>query len=357
MMRVRLAICRAARPLLAAWANYMRTAVARRPVENFDTDVVPSPNGSKMKMMLGEEGEEEILVDENGMPIEGEPLTGDAGHIPQHDDIEPEPLDEAWIDQALGSVAIEEVDPPPVEPRNTGPQNGDGTTAALKLYLYKLTRMRPGPICALQSPFLTHYRCTRTVPRRMVLPWSSGVERCLSSVFDKAAPAAADVGVELHSGLRQIEVAQFVPPPELAPFVTQFYHFRCDQKRGPRFPACGFGPHLVFYLQGQGTVCGSKTVRFIMERSGCRFSAPAWRMPNSICRSVGGFRSGAVAAGLCRADRQARNRLCRPYGRRGGNLFGRSHNRNGKAFSRRARAGTLSVAPWLNRYRAFCCHF
>ncbi|HMT41062.1 MAG TPA: PBP1A family penicillin-binding protein [Sphingorhabdus sp.] len=104
----------------AAWATYMRTAVAKRPVENFDTDVTFPERLEDEEMMLGEDGEE-ILVDENGMPIEGEPV-GDAGGIPP-ELTEPEALDEAWIDQALGRGGDEEgaAQPPPT-PRNTGPK-------------------------------------------------------------------------------------------------------------------------------------------------------------------------------------------------------------------------------------------
>lgn len=51
----------------------------------------------------------------------------------------------------------------------------------------------------------------------------------------------------------QIEVAQFVPPPELAPFVTQFYHFRCNQRRVRDAQPAALG-HIVFYLQGKGTL-------------------------------------------------------------------------------------------------------
>jgi len=102
----------------ATWANFMRVAVARRPVENFDTDVTFPERLEDEEMMLGEDGEE-ILVDENGMPIEGMP--GDAGGIPP-EMMEPEPLDEAWIDEALGRSGRdgENRDQPPA--RNSGPK-------------------------------------------------------------------------------------------------------------------------------------------------------------------------------------------------------------------------------------------
>ena len=74
--------------------------------------------------------------------------------------------------------------------------------------------------------------------------------------FDKAkahrnaSAAAARAGLVTPS---QIEVAQFVPPPELAPFVTQFYHFRCNEPRVRDAQPAALG-HIVFYLQGRGTL-------------------------------------------------------------------------------------------------------
>jgi penicillin-binding protein 1A len=81
-----------------AWAMFMRTAVAKRPVEEFDTDVTFPERLEDEEALFGEEGE--ILLDENGNPIEDLP-PGDAGGIPP-EAIEPEALDEEWIDKALG---------------------------------------------------------------------------------------------------------------------------------------------------------------------------------------------------------------------------------------------------------------
>lgn len=92
-----------------AWAAYMRVATAKRPVENFATDVVFPERLEGEEMMLGENGEE-ILVDENGNPIEEEQPTEQAtipGEI-----TEPEAMDEEWIDRALGR-SKEEEDPQP----------------------------------------------------------------------------------------------------------------------------------------------------------------------------------------------------------------------------------------------------
>jgi AraC-like DNA-binding protein len=67
---------------------------------------------------------------------------------------------------------------------------------------------------------------------------------------DMAAVAAAQSGYVDPS---QIEVAQFAPPPELAPYVTQFYFFRCEESiiRDAQPAALG---HLAFFLKGSGTL-------------------------------------------------------------------------------------------------------
>lgn len=81
-----------------AWAAFMRVAVAGRPVENFATEVTFPERLEGEEPLLGED-EEVQLVDENGMPIEGQPVMEDPNLLPG---TEPEPLDEAFIDRALG---------------------------------------------------------------------------------------------------------------------------------------------------------------------------------------------------------------------------------------------------------------
>lgn len=81
-----------------AWAAFMRVAVAGRPVENFATEVTFPERLEGEEPLLGED-EEVQLVDENGMPIEGQPVLEDPNLLPG---TEPEPLDEAFIDRALG---------------------------------------------------------------------------------------------------------------------------------------------------------------------------------------------------------------------------------------------------------------
>ncbi|XVJ64541.1 MAG: PBP1A family penicillin-binding protein [Sphingopyxis sp.] len=93
-----------------AFADYMRVAVARRPVENFDTEVV-LPEWQledEGEAYMGEPGEEG-LVDENGMPIElpydtRPPLIEPGDDMP----VAPPPaddgpvLDQRWIEEQTG---------------------------------------------------------------------------------------------------------------------------------------------------------------------------------------------------------------------------------------------------------------
>lgn len=81
-----------------AWAAYMRVAVSGRPVENFATEVTFPEQLEGEDFLIGE-GEEGLLLDENGMPIEGDPAFGDPGAMPATD---PEPLDDAFIERAIG---------------------------------------------------------------------------------------------------------------------------------------------------------------------------------------------------------------------------------------------------------------
>lgn len=81
-----------------AWAAYMRVAVSGRPAENFATEVTFPEQLEGEDLLLGE-GEEGLLLDENGMPIEGDPALEDPGAMPG---TEPEPLDDAFIERAIG---------------------------------------------------------------------------------------------------------------------------------------------------------------------------------------------------------------------------------------------------------------
>jgi penicillin-binding protein 1A len=99
-----------------AFSAYMRVAVAGRPVENFATDVTFPERLDGEPEMVGDETANPVIVDENGMPIEGDPVIGEAG-LP--DAIEPEQLDEAFIDKAIGRSRDEEEEPPEPAPRVT----------------------------------------------------------------------------------------------------------------------------------------------------------------------------------------------------------------------------------------------
>jgi penicillin-binding protein 1A len=80
-----------------AWAAYMRIALANRPVEKFATEVTFPERLEGEEPLLGEE--ELLQLDENGMPIEGDPTIEDPGLEPT---AEPQPLDDAFIERAIG---------------------------------------------------------------------------------------------------------------------------------------------------------------------------------------------------------------------------------------------------------------
>jgi penicillin-binding protein 1A len=100
-----------------AFSAYMRVAVAGRPVENFATDVTFPERLDGEPEMVGDETANPVIVDENGMPIEGAPDTGGEAGLP--DAIEPEQLDEAFIDKAIGRSRDEEEEPSEPAPRVT----------------------------------------------------------------------------------------------------------------------------------------------------------------------------------------------------------------------------------------------
>ncbi|MCX7268727.1 MAG: PBP1A family penicillin-binding protein [Sphingomonadales bacterium] len=80
-----------------AWAAYMRIAVANRPVEKFATEVTFPERLEGEEPLLGEEAL--LQLDENGMPIEGDPMIEDPELEPRN---EPQPLDDAFIERAIG---------------------------------------------------------------------------------------------------------------------------------------------------------------------------------------------------------------------------------------------------------------
>jgi penicillin-binding protein 1A len=106
-----------------AFADYMRVAVARRPVEAFDTEVkLPDWQlEDEGEVYMGEPGEGG-LVDENGMPIEL-PVTApvpDADAPPPADD--GPVLDQQWIEEQTGRRGSG-------DNNATAPRNGGQTRA------------------------------------------------------------------------------------------------------------------------------------------------------------------------------------------------------------------------------------
>lgn len=99
-----------------AWAAFMRVAVAGRPVEHFDTDVTfPERLEDEEEPLLDEDGNP-ILLDENGMPIEGVLTVDDPNLLPG---TEPEPLDDKFIDRAIGRPEEEpELEPGLIQPKS-----------------------------------------------------------------------------------------------------------------------------------------------------------------------------------------------------------------------------------------------
>lgn len=61
----------------------------------------------------------------------------------------------------------------------------------------------------------------------------------------KDAPSASATPVE------KISVARFAPPPDLAPYIWQFYHFRCDETHVQGSQPAALG-HLSFLIEGEG---------------------------------------------------------------------------------------------------------
>jgi penicillin-binding protein 1A len=105
-----------------AFHDFMVTAVARRPVENFTTEV-PMPDWN-----LGEEEDPyanevafEPMVDENGNPLPGQPadpivLGPDGQPLPQRQPQTSQQLDQQWLDQVLPPGSTQRPQPPRQQP-------------------------------------------------------------------------------------------------------------------------------------------------------------------------------------------------------------------------------------------------
>ncbi len=127
-----------------AFADYMRVAVARRPVEAFDTEVkLPEWQlEDEGDAYMGEPGQEG-LTDDNGMPIELPYDMRGPDDIPDPQTVQPVPdgpvLNQQWIEEQTGrrpapselgtppkSGAPAKGTPPPAPKTAPRPQNGDG---------------------------------------------------------------------------------------------------------------------------------------------------------------------------------------------------------------------------------------
>ena len=92
-----------------AFANFMRVAVANRPVENFDTEVTLPEWQLEPDQEAWGEADNGVFVDQDGNPvardeepIEGEPVPGDEGGISQD-----------WLDRMTGRDAPRDPQPAP----------------------------------------------------------------------------------------------------------------------------------------------------------------------------------------------------------------------------------------------------
>ena len=135
-----------------AFADYMRSAVAKRPVEQFETQVtLPDwqlEEGEELEESYGEPGQGQF-VDENGMPIELTPedIARDfERESRKNSDDEPrqpsqpkssEELNQEWIDQVTGRSGNGAVEPPsrplpqPAPPR-PAPQNNNNEGVVIR---------------------------------------------------------------------------------------------------------------------------------------------------------------------------------------------------------------------------------
>ena len=108
-----------------AFADFMRVAVARRPVEAFDTEVkLPDWQlEEEGDAYFGEPGEEGI-VDENGMPVEL-PYGGmpQAGPVDDTGEVDPPVMDQRWLDEQTGRRTPPPEAAPPRAPAPSTPRS------------------------------------------------------------------------------------------------------------------------------------------------------------------------------------------------------------------------------------------
>lgn len=97
-----------------AWADYMRIAVAKRPIENFDTKVtLPDWALTNEQEQYLDAPDNGMLVDENGMPIEIPTGPAQPGEQPPTAE---QPLNQQWIDEMTGRKRPPAPSPQPARP-------------------------------------------------------------------------------------------------------------------------------------------------------------------------------------------------------------------------------------------------
>jgi penicillin-binding protein 1A len=103
----------------SAFASFMKVAVAKRPVEKFQTDVV-FPERLEEEEAGAVEGEESILIDENGNPIQPAEAGATGGEEPAF----PDPSEQdAYVDEVLGRQNSGQGKQKGKEGENTDPEN------------------------------------------------------------------------------------------------------------------------------------------------------------------------------------------------------------------------------------------
>jgi penicillin-binding protein 1A len=101
-----------------AFAQYMKVAVAKRPVEKFQTEVtLPEWQLEPDEEAYFGNADDGVYVDENGVPYDPPPGARAGGADPNPDIEAPQQFDQKWIDGVLGRD--EEGAPPPPKPMAT----------------------------------------------------------------------------------------------------------------------------------------------------------------------------------------------------------------------------------------------
>ncbi len=105
-----------------AFAQYMKVAVAKRPVEQFMTEVtLPEWQLEPDEEAYFGNADEQIYLDENGVPIEPGPNMQEPEPEINPDVQVPQQFDQRWIDGVLGREAAPPPTRPTVTPRPTAP--------------------------------------------------------------------------------------------------------------------------------------------------------------------------------------------------------------------------------------------